>query len=203
MKNILILLILCLYSAPLFGNTASTSDSDTNDKKVSIDVWTAYSPQSSSFFAKMQNTRLSMLGIGIRHSNFEISDQSLLITTEITLFGRTSYPVNGVDGPKVQRSGIGLVPLRVTVPFTGRSEFNYPFFDTGFGFLLFEKQFPNNKGTLLNVTIDASIGYNFRISDNSSLAIGYRFHHLSNAGTGNVNPGIDSNMFVFSLRSFM
>ena len=203
MRIILILLLLCLLSAPLNGNSKSTSDSDTDYKNIAVVVWSAHSPHSSSFFAKMENTRLSLLGIGIRHTNLKISDQSLHIASEITLFGRTSYPINGVDGPKDQRSGIGLVPLRLTVPFTGRSKLNYPFFDTGFGFLLFEEHFPNNNGTLLNVTIDASIGYNFRISENSSLAIGYRFHHLSNAGTGKVNPGIDSNMIVISLRSIL
>jgi hypothetical protein len=192
-----------MLSAPLYGNSASESDDNKEKSNISIDFWTAYSPQSSSFFAKMENTRRSLLGIGIRHTNLEISGQILNFASEITLFGRTRYPVNGVDGPQDQRSGIGLVPIRLTVPFTGRSEFNYPFFDTGFGFLLFEDHFPNNDGTLLNVTIDTSIGYNFRISENSSLAVGYRFHHLSNAGTGKVNPGIDSNMLVISFRSLM
>lgn len=190
MKKLSILLI--LFSLICMRDTYAADYSDTDKKpNTSIGFWTAYSPFSSSLFAKMENTNFALLGLSYTHSTFNIGNKEFYLTSELTLFGRTHFPVNGVSGQKDQRSGLGMVPARLTIPFGNL------FTSIGAGIFLFDDRFPNDEGTLLNVTIDASIGYNFRISENNNFSISYRFHHLSNAGRGNANPGIDSNMFVF------
>jgi hypothetical protein len=190
MKKLFILLMLVsLFCVP---DAYASDDSDTDEKhNTSIGVWTAYSPFSSSFFAKMENTNFALLGLSYTHSTFDIGNKEFYLTSELTLFGRTHFPVNGVSGHKDQRIGLGMVPARLTIPFGNL------FTGIGVGIFLFDDRFPNDEGTLLNVTIDASIGYKFRITESNYFSISYRFHHLSNAGRGNANPGIDSNMFVF------
>ncbi len=61
--------------------------------------------------------------------------------------------------------------------------------DIGVGY--FPKTFPNKNGRHFNVILEAG----FHVTVKSVLMIGYRFSHVSNAWTGRVNPGMDSNMF--------
>lgn len=192
-KLFILLMLLSLF----FTLDAYAADYPDKDEKTntSIGIWTAYSPFSSSFFAKMEKTNFTLLGLSYTHSNFSIGKNELYLTSELTLYGRTHFPVNGVSGQKDQRSGLGMVPARLIIPFGNL------FTGIGVGIFLFDDRFPNNEGTLLNVTIDACIGYKFRITEKNDFSISYRFHHLSNAGRGNVNPGIDSNMFVFRVST--
>lgn len=197
-------LLLFLSSAlPLYGMAINVTD-ETEEKDpfgYTFEVWTAHSPFSTSVFAKMKNTQFSLIGFNFGHSSIQSGNLNILLSSELVLFGRMNFPVNGHSGPKDQRSGLGIVPLRLTIPFSGPDSRNHFYADTGPGIFLFDKEFPNQDGTNLNVTIDLSIGYQFSISENHSLSVGYRFHHLSNAGTGEVNPGLDSNMIFISFKT--
>lgn len=168
-----------------------------------MDIWSGYSPLSTSFFAKMRNTRFMLMGIGFNHVKIPFGDSEVQLSSEVTLFGTINYPANGFSGPRAQRSGLGIVPLRISFPFTHRPSGSFPFAEGGIGLFLFEDRFPNSHGTLLNVTLDFGLGYNIKITESNSLAIGYRFHHLSNAGIGTVNPGLDSNMILLRFRTVL
>ncbi len=203
-KKIIGLYLIILAVQPVQAMSAGEEDHDNlpDQFNYSIELFTAHSPFSSSLFAKMKNTQLSLIGFNFGHSYLQFSNLNIFLSSEVVLFGRMNYPINGHSGPKTQRSGLGIVPLRFTVPITRSGSRNHFYADTGLGFILFEKKFPNPDGTNLNVTIDLGIGYQFRISQNNSLSIGYRFHHLSNAGVGNINPGLDSNMIFISFKTF-
>lgn len=200
MKKFIVLFIFICMSFSSDGYSQNVSEKNT-EYNPAIGIWTAYSPFSSSIFAKMEKTKFTLLGISYTHSAFNLGRQRIYLKSEFTLFGRTDYPENGVSGQKDYRTGVGIVPARVSLPIGNRFNKGYPFTEIGLGIFLFEERFPNQEGTLLNITIDASIGYNFRLSEKNHFSISYRFHHLSNAGRGDVNPGIDSNMFVFRLNT--
>jgi len=195
-KKIIGLYLIILAVQPVQAMSTGETDNviEPDQFNYSIELFTAHSPYSTLLFAKMKNTQFSLIGFNFGHSIFRSGNLSLFLSSEVVLFGRMNYPVNGHSGPKAQRSGLGIVPLRFTVPLTRSGSRNHFYADTGFGVILFEKKFPNPEGTNLNVTFDLGIGYQFSISQNNSLSIGYRFHHLSNAGTGEINPGLDSNM---------
>jgi len=186
-----------LFCNPLYGNTEKVTDNN----RPSIDLWTGYSPLSSAFFAKMRNSRLMLTGIGFNYTNIDLGDRALQISSEITLFGTINFPIDGLSGPRSKSSGLGVVPIRISFPFTRDSSESFPYAEAGLGLFLFEDRFPNKDGTLLNVTFDFGLGYNLKITTSKSLAIGYRFHHLSNAGAGAVNPGLDSNIILMRLRT--
>lgn len=63
--------------------------------------------------------------------------------------------------------------------------------DEGLGVGYFPKRFPNKNGRNFNLIIEAG----FHVTVKQVLLIGYRYSHVSNAWTGRVNPGMDSNMF--------
>jgi hypothetical protein len=197
-------LLLIFLSHPLYAVSADDPEKNevNNPFNYTIEVFTAHSPYSSSMFAKMKNTQFSLIGFNFGHSQVQTGNLKLFLSSELVLFGRMNFPINGHSGPKDHRTGLGIVPLRLSIPFSSPGSRNFFYADTGLGIFLFEKEFPNPDGANLNVTIDFGFGYEFRISDNNSLSVGYRFHHLSNAGTAEVNPGLDSNMIYLSFKTF-
>ena len=62
------------------------------------------------------------------------------------------------------------------------------------GGLIFTKAFPDVTGRRTNFTIEAGAGLRVRIGRQRWVQIGYKYHHLSNAGTAFANPGLDGNL---------
>lgn len=167
-----------------------------------IGIWTGYSPVSNSFLAKMEKTRFAMGGIEWVYGTLNNRGGTPVeLSGELILLGWTGFPKNGRSGPRESRFGIGAVPIRLSLPLTAMPRNHYPYLSLGAGFFFFDNPFPTDDGTNLNATVDLGIGYTFRIDPSTRLNIGYRFHHLSNGGSGLINPGLDSNMFVISIRS--
>lgn len=168
------------------------------DSGVAIGIWYGYSPASNSFFAKMEQTTFFLAGVDIRYATIQLERLFINLSSQIIAYSRTDFPSNGVSGPRDNRNGFGITPLKITVPVTGKR--SYPYLSASAGLMLFDKRFPTEEGTRLNATIDVGTGYNFYLNNKYRLDLGYRFHHLSNGDTGKVNPGIDSNLFVATLQ---
>ena len=71
---------------------------------------------------------------------------------------------------------------------------------TSGGFALVNQNFPTDKGRKLNFMFDLSTSILTKLANHLSIAVGYKFHHISNANTGSQNPGIDSNFLYFSIH---
>ncbi|MEX0994639.1 MAG: acyloxyacyl hydrolase [Balneolaceae bacterium] len=147
----------------------------------------------------MSDTRLVLAGLEVIHTSFRIRNTTIRASTQLVLFGKTDFPKNGVYGPREQRNGFGLIPFKASIPLFN-SPGSYPYLSGGLGFLLFSQKFPNNDGTRFNATLEAGAGYQIYLGEQVSLDIEYRFHHMSNGETGQVNPGIDSNLFTAKLN---
>lgn len=66
------------------------------------------------------------------------------------------------------------------------------------GALLFNVPAPASNTSRLNFTGQGGVGIRVNVPG-GAIGGGYRFHHLSNAGRGEVNPGVDSHMLYFSM----
>ena len=62
------------------------------------------------------------------------------------------------------------------------------------GILRFSIPTPSSNATKVNLTGELGVGLRAELVG-AHFGFGYRLHHLSNAGRGTVNPGIDSHMF--------
>jgi lipid A 3-O-deacylase PagL len=92
--------------------------------------------------------------------------------------------------------GVGLVPLGVQARlFRGRAV--QGLVEVSGGALWFARPLPGPSGTRFNFTAQIGAGLQIRIARRTALLAQYHYHHTSNAGTGAVNPGLNS--FVFSL----
>ena len=113
----------------------------------------------------------------------------------------------GVDLGPCQRAGrrttrgIGLEPVGFDFNFRRHHRFQ-PVIGINGGFLKFTRDVPVQGSNSFNFTFSLRGGVQIFTSESRSITIGYRYHHTSNANTGNpFNPGIDSN-FIYTGYSF-
>ena len=69
------------------------------------------------------------------------------------------------------------------------------------GMIAFSSDVPVYSSRRLNFMFDYGGGVDFVLRDGRAATIGYRFHHISNAGSGRVNPGLDANILYLGLRT--
>lgn len=74
-----------------------------------------------------------------------------------------------------------------------------PYFDVGAGVLLGETNLPQTTCDV-NFLIQGGPGVLVVLSSSTTLAVGYRFQHISNAGACTINPGINSSALYLSVN---
>lgn len=143
----------------------------------------------------------------------------LQATTEILRLGplRASYAVqllplvviSGRSAPldyDGEESGRGLLPGPDRAYAVGASPFGFEiatatdrrvavYGATAAGGLIFTRPFPVPEARQFNFTLEYGGGVMVRITQQRWLKLGYKYHHLSNAYTAKVNPGLDGNVF--------
>ena len=90
--------------------------------------------------------------------------------------------------------GFGVAPLGFQLELFRQNPV-YLTLGGGGGLLLFDRDVPQLDTRKMNFTATLNAGLRVVILDNWELTLGYKYHHLSNAGTGTFNPGLDSSMF--------
>ena len=116
----------------------------------------------------------------------------------VVITGRT-VPL-GYRGP---RAPDGLLPTPDRVYATGLSPFGLElatplehrlsvFAATSAGALLFTRPFPVPEARRLNFTLEYGGGVRLRTTRTAWVRVGYKHHHLSNAYTALMNPGLDA-----------
>jgi hypothetical protein len=91
--------------------------------------------------------------------------------------------------------GFAVAPLGFTFDISQRRL--HPFIETLGGVIASAEPVPEDQtdASGLNFLFDFGGGVRYRIRPRQSLTFGYRFLHISNAGTTSFNPGVDNNVF--------
>lgn len=76
-----------------------------------------------------------------------------------------------------------------------------PVWKLGAGVLYANAEVPAGE-TRFNFSVLTALGVDIVVGERRTLFLGYRFHHVSNANTGDVNPGINAHSLVFGLSLF-
>lgn len=97
--------------------------------------------------------------------------------------------------------GAGLSPLGLKVNF-GQQSWIKPFLGASVGFLYFEEDVPVRHSSRFNFTPEVGLGFQFFLTPKTALSLGYKYHHISNAGTARRNPGVDSNVIYAGFSFF-
>ena len=109
-------------------------------------------------------------------------------TGAVSSFGDTWVVWN--PPPPTTTLGIGAQPVGIRAlvgPRRARLQL-----DASGGFIRFGTPLLAANGTRFNFTADAGVGVRLALPDRGYAVAGYRLHHVSNGGLGEVNPGLDA-----------
>jgi hypothetical protein len=103
--------------------------------------------------------------------------------------------------------GAALSPGGLQVNFRNRKKYQ-PFLAGSVGFLYFTEVVPDFRtplnpratGAKLNFTADWGGGFEIGLKKNRSFIVDYKYYHISNLYTGNINIGYNSNMIYAGMN---
>lgn len=95
------------------------------------------------------------------------------------------------SGARTTTLGVGFSPLGLRWRLLPRSPVA-PTMHVAAGVLLFGDPVPAANAHRFNLTAEAGFAVRLRLTDVWSVDLGIAIHHLSNAGWGRVNPGLDT-----------
>lgn len=153
------------------------------------------------FWGKIPDARLSVFTLRYNRKLFVFDERHLLeYVTELII--SASYTVSETHQYKSGSfSGHGITPLGFQFNFN-QNKIVQPFFKTSTGYMYFTERFPDERGVRFNFTLELGTGVEFVITKNVSLSVGYKYHHMSNGQIGQINPGVDSNIFYSGITIF-
>jgi opacity protein-like surface antigen len=95
--------------------------------------------------------------------------------------------------------GFGVTPVGLYAEFA-RSHRVHPIAEANGGIVASTEPIPlrGDGATGLNFLFDFGGGVRWQVSPRRAVTTGYRFQHISNAGTTNFNPGLDNHVFYLS-----
>jgi hypothetical protein len=163
-------------------------------------LWAGGSPDSSKIIGNTEDRKLLLVGLRYGRVLAEWESTSLQYTFDI-------FPAAVVFEPeRVRRGsstiyGAGLSPLGFKINF-GQQNWIKPFVGASVGFLYFEKDIPVPRSSRFNFTPEIGLGIQFFLTPKKAVTTGYKFHHMSNANTGESNPGMDSHVFYAGFSFF-
>lgn len=76
-----------------------------------------------------------------------------------------------------------------------------PVWQLGAGILYANDPVPDGE-TRHNFSVLTGLGVDILLSERSALSVGYRFHHVSNANTGDINPGVNVHALMLGFSFF-
>ncbi|HKK63919.1 MAG TPA: acyloxyacyl hydrolase [Bacteroidales bacterium] len=189
-------LLIALVSLSIITNVNAQSATYPVNYETKYTVWGGYSAKSMQFLGKTRNSQTQILRIGFqKHLKDLKKDLSLWYTAGIIPYLHFDYPKRDANDRRTSNSGFGISPAGFLIKKTTSKWFT-PFAQTTGGIIFMDDFFPTDEARRLNFTFDIILGNIFQITPYSDISLGYKFHHISNAQTGNQNPGLDSN-FIF------
>jgi len=103
-----------------------------------------------------------------------------------------------VDTRRASTLGFGIKPLGVR-GWVGSPRVRLEL-DASAGVMHFGDPLLASNATRFNFVYDYALGLGVKLPGGGRAVVGYRHHHLSNAGLGDVNPGLDSHAAFVGLR---
>lgn len=210
MKNIISTVILLLVLA--IATFAQNDELGKNEWSV----WGGFSPDSNTAIAATGRTPDARFGtVAIRYARrFNFSDSfNVKYTADIVPVAVLNSPDLTIGGPacptclpvlvitRETRYGFGGSPLGGQVNFRPTKKYQ-PFIGASGGVLYLNKRTPTLGGTRFQWTADIGAGVEIRLKDKKAFTLGYKYHHISNGGRGNNNPGFDNNLFYVGYTFF-
>jgi hypothetical protein len=198
-------------AAPVRGQHAPGELLEPDRERRSLSTRTAgmswYSPRAGRW-GRITDRRVYLLGFGREREIGFAGPTTLVLTQEIPIavvervHGRQEYcyMVEFICLPDRGRKlavGVGVMPLGLKWAIQTHERTRLVT-STSAGLFLFDSEMPVVRSRKRNFALEAGVGLENELRGGRTLTIGWKFHHLSNAGTGETNPGLDANIVYLS-----
>lgn len=212
------LLLMCLLPALA---VAQDDPGRTDDNRSAISVWSGVSFHAPGWWGVARGREFFIVGVRSRHIVARSSTASLAYTFDVipaTMVTKTPTRVTvscctlpfavdsselatiDADRERIEPGtayGFGVAPLGLQLELFRKSPV-YLAVGLAGGAIWFDREVPDLQTRKMNFTAELGAGLRYPIKDHWELTLGYKFHHLSNAGTGTFNPGLDANVFYLA-----
>ena len=180
-------LVLIATAVPLFAGLCSPAPA--NWPRHEFQFFAGYSPASSTLIGTETDRRFITAGFTYEHRCWIWNSMSLSYTG-------TLMPAAILLEPRHAVYGFGIAPLGFTLDLM-RTRRIHPFVETIEGLIASTEPIPETgpDASGLNFLIDLGGGIRWSVRRHRAVTFGYRFLHISNAGTTDFNPGVDNNVF--------
>lgn len=189
----------------------TSTESDFNEKNE-LSVWGGFAPDMPRVFG---GSRPSSYGqLALRYSRRIATSESLALKYTVDFIPlavinydrrpiiQTAPNTFVVQPDSTTNYAFGLTPVGFQLHFRRQAKIQ-PFISANAGLLIFNKTipddrslvFPERNGKHLNFTLAGGGGVDFLTDAGRTFTLGFKFHHISNASSGNINPGFDQNLF--------
>jgi lipid A 3-O-deacylase PagL len=163
-------------------------------------VWAGGSPGNSRIIGKVEDRQLLLFAL--RYGRILSTWEFLALEYTFDIFPAAVYFEPGdVRRGSSTIYGAGLSPIGFKLNFAPQSWIQ-PFFAASVGFLYFMHDVPVPDSSRFNFTPELGVGLQFFFAPKRALTLGYKLHHISNANTGESNPGMDSHVIYAGISFF-
>lgn len=170
-----------------------------------FELFAGYSPGSPTVIGTAADRRLALAGFAYSYRCWTWNALSLsytvaampaaiLIQPSQTLY-RSSPPYEH-NSPAHSVYGFAVAPVGFTFDLARRRRV-HPYLEMAGGMVASTEPIPEAQpdASGLNFFFDLGAGVRRRAGERGAVSLGYRFFHISNAGTTSFNPGVDNNVF--------
>tara|TARA_Y100001935_G_scaffold224416_1_gene200700 strand:- start:111195 stop:111809 length:615 start_codon:yes stop_codon:yes gene_type:complete len=191
---------LSILLIPSSISKAQSSELTSVPFKYKIEVFSLYSPTSMRFLGKTPDSQTSQFTIDLKKI-FKQKSEDVFFTYKVHLTPYIGFDYSKRDdnGRKDYAHGFGLSPVGLGLVKVFNEKYQFVAETTG-GFIYMNKVFPTDDAKRLNYTFDIKLAFDRKLYQSLGFSLGYKFHHISNAQTGEENPGLDSNFLFISLN---
>jgi hypothetical protein len=182
------------------------------DEKNELSVWGGFAPDMPRVFGGSRPSSYGQLAVRYSRRIATAGNIAIKYTIDFIPLALINYdrrpilqtaPNTFVVAPNSTTNyAFGLTPVGFQLHFRRKAKIQ-PFISANAGLLIFNKTipddrsavFPDRNGKHLNFTLAGGGGVDFLTGQGRTFTLGFKFHHISNASTGNINPGFDQNLF--------
>lgn len=207
-RIVFLLLVIICPASRLAGLCTNLGQGDTRHE---FQFWAGYSPQSVTLIGTTEDRRIVLAGFDYAFrcwawENISVSFAPGIMPAAILLQPSETFVVNTLpNGPRFRTVpahgvyGFAVTPLGVRVDFRRQHRVSL-LLQTEEGIIASTQRIPENvtDATGLNFLFDFGGGMRLRTGDRHAVDLGYKFLHVSNASTTDVNPGVDNNVFYIA-----
>jgi hypothetical protein len=208
------LLISALSALPVLVGAQTQAANTHHAGEHVFGVWAGASLSPAAVFGTITDRRLVLTGLRYEYVLASSGGSSTAYTLDLhplaVVTNTPEYALqrvrlrNGTVGSQLVETGrspvkgVGISPFGLQV-YTARVGFARFFAGGSAGGMWFARQMPVANARRFNFALQAGAGAELLSRGGGVLLVGYKFHHLSNAGTAPANPGLDGHVVYMGL----